>query len=86
MLPKICKVIHLFLVILRGMGSEDSCKILHQQFKREFMTCHELNMIVGELDHIYDGDSDEASCNDGHKETCVWIIRLSSHCAVIDLV
>ena len=47
------------------------------------MTSHELNMIVGELDHNHDGDSDEASCNDGHQETCVWIIRLTGPQAVI---
>ena len=47
------------------------------------MTCRELNMIVGELDTIYDGDSDEASCNDGHQETCVWKIRLTGLQAVI---
>ena len=40
-------------------------------------------MIVGELDHNHDGDSDEASCNDGHQETCVWKIRLTGLQAVI---
>ena len=45
------------------------------------MTSHELNMIVGELDHNHDGD--EASCNDGHQETYVWIIRLTGPQAVI---
>ena len=49
----------------------------------EFITCRELNMIVGELDTIYDGDSDEASCNDGHQKTCVWKRRLTGQQAVI---
>ena len=61
------------------MGLEDFCKILHKLI----MTCRELNMIVGELDTIYDGDSDEASCNDGHQKTCVWKRRLTGQQAVI---